>query len=153
MFPILRPILNKGGAGYYISREETVERLNPLVGKAHELLATYNAFLDSAGEQVKNQLEEHMPKMRMLLGKMCESVFSAGGIAPNGVGIAVPNETSLSDVLDLEREFRENAFEEIDTVHHQERTRAILKAVVEGSDGRLETVRYLMNRLPQHARD
>jgi hypothetical protein len=45
MFPILRPFLNKGGAGYSISRAETVERLKPHVERGLELLRTYSAAL------------------------------------------------------------------------------------------------------------
>ncbi|MDX1438450.1 MAG: hypothetical protein R3284_00970 [Rubricoccaceae bacterium] len=153
MFPILRPILNKGGAGYYISREETVRRLNPIVAKTHELQEAYNEVLPGLDDDLRTQVEAHMPKARMLLGKIAETVFSAGGTPPNGVDIEAAADTSLFDVLDLERGYRETVHEEIDAVHHQERTRAILKAVVQGSDDRLETLRAITNRLPQPARD
>lgn len=153
MFPILRPILNKGGAGLYITREETVERLNPIVSAAHELCEAYNVVLAGADAEVVDHIQPFMPKMRTLLGKLCETVFSAGGVAPNGVDVEAPADTSLFDVLEREREFHKVAKEEIDAVHHQERTRAILKAVVAGSEERLEAVRFITNRLPQPARD
>ena len=42
MFPALRPLLNKGGAGRYISREESVARLTPVAQHHIDLLLAYD---------------------------------------------------------------------------------------------------------------
>lgn len=160
MFPVLRPLLNKGGAGRYATREESVARLNPLVRRHHELLQAYGwalANLDDAA--VTAQIQGFMSRARTESGKLSETVFSMGGTPPNGTDLEPAGADSpagdaelLHHVLNLERDYHEAVRGEIDAIHHHERTRAILNVVKQGSEARQETVRTITNRLPQPAR-
>lgn len=161
MYPVLRPLLNKGGAGRYATREETIERLNPLIRLHHMLLRSYDdtlAGLNNVG--AREQVEMLMPRARTQSGKLSETVFSLGGTPPNGTDFEptclMPTRSDnelLHYVLDLERDYSEVVSEEIDAIHHQERTRAILKVVKDGSEVRQDVLRSIAIRLPQPARD
>ena len=161
MFRVLRPILNKGGAGRYATREESVVRLNPLVRRHHELLQGYEVALANLKDaDVAPKIVALMPRARTESGKLSETVFSMGGTPPNGTDLEpahVDNSSTdaelLHNVLNLERDYSEAVNDEIDAIHHHERTRAILKAVKVGSESRQETVRSITNRMPQPARD
>ena len=152
MFPVLRPILNRGGAGYSISRDETVEHLQPHIERGLALMRTYDATVPALGAEDAARLDALMPYLRTEVGKLYESVFSAGGTAPTGVGAVAPATGSDVDPLDAllrrEREFGKELLAEVDSVHHQERTRAILRAVAAGSTGRLDVLREFAARRP-----
>ena len=159
MFPVLRPILNKGGAGRYISREETAERLLPLVAQHNRLLQAYGYTLDRLDDTgAHERLDALMPYLRTHLAKLDETVYSAGGTPSNGTELE-PGETGrgrsdaemLYHLLDRERAYHDTLTDEIDAVHHQERTRAILGHLARGSETRLEALRTLTNRLPRPA--
>jgi hypothetical protein len=156
MFPLHRPLLNRGGAGYSISRAETAERLRPHVDGGLALLQAYAAVLprlrDRAGA---GRLEALMPYFRTELSKLYESVFSVGGTAPTGAALgfgagdgAESDGALLRGLIERERAFGNALRDEVDAVHHQERTRAILKAVAAGTDGRLDALRELAGRRP-----
>ena len=161
MFPALRPFLNKGGAGYSISRAETADRLRPLVERHLGLLQAYAAALPRlrtlpGGDAVAALV----PYLRTDLSKLGESIYSAGGGAPTGAALDFDAGAPGSDadvvqrLLELEKETREAAHDEIDAVHHQERTRAILKTLVNGADARAERLRAVagqVRRGPVHA--
>ena len=86
------------------------------------------------------------------IGKLYETIFSAGGTVPTGVGMRdehVPADDEgdpLTTLTRLERGFGKALREEVDSVHHQERTRAILRSVAAGSDGRLDVLREMAVR-------
>jgi hypothetical protein len=155
MFPVLRPFLNKGGAGHYISRQETVDRLVPLAEQHNALLRAYgDALAGLRDESAKRQLAALPPTLRTHLAKLNETIYSAGGKAPLGAGEGGTDGTDgerLYRVLDLERAYHRALTEEVDAVHHQERTRAILKHLARGSGERLEAVRTVTNRIPRPA--
>ena len=157
MFPILRPVLNKGGAGYSISREETVERLKPHVERGLELLRSYSAALPGMQDrEAVDRIEALLPYFRTELGKLYESIFSAGGTVPTGTEIDFSSRiaadgNSLQRLTEREREFSRALEEEVDSVHHQERTRAILRSVAAGSKGRLDALRELGSRRASRA--
>lgn len=159
MFPVLRPLLNKGGAGRYISREETVKRLLPLVEQHNRLLQAYHYTVERLQDgAAKEQVDALMPRLRTHLAKLDETIYSAGGTPPLGTHLR-PGETGrgrtdaemLYHVLDLERAFHDALTDEVDAVHHQERTRAILGHLARGSAERLEVLRTLTNPLPRPA--
>ncbi|MDX1418646.1 MAG: hypothetical protein R3181_01660 [Rubricoccaceae bacterium] len=159
MFPVLRPILNKGGAGRYISREETAERLVPLAAQHNRLVQAYHYLIERLQDPAaREQLGALTPYLRTHLAKLAETIFSMGGTPPNGTDLE-PGETGrgttdaeiLFHTLGLERDYRDALADEIDAVHHQERTRAILGHLRDGSETRLETLRSLTNRLPRPA--
>jgi hypothetical protein len=158
MFPVLRPLLNRGGAGFSISREETIERMRPHVARGLDLLRLYSAVLPAAEDrEIAHRLAPLMPFFRTELGKLYETIFSAGGTAPTGVDIDF--EAALGEIsrdpagflTAAERDFGRGVRDEIDAVHHQERTRAILKSVAAGSNGRLDVLRELAGRRPARA--
>lgn len=152
MFPVLRPFLNKGGAGYSVSRAETAERLKPHVERGLELLRSYSVALPGMQDrEAADRIEALLPYFRTELGKLYESIFSAGGTVPTGTEIDFSSRVAsdgnpLPKLTRREREFGRALEEEIDSVHHQERTRAVLKSVAAGSKGRLDALRELAGR-------
>lgn len=161
MYPVLRPILGRGGAGKYITRAESVERLLPYVPMHHRLLHAYDYTLERMRDDAgKERLLALMPLARTEAGKLSETIFSLGGTPSNGTNLE-PGETGvgsadaemLHHVADMERAYHDALLEEVDAVHHQERTRSILQAVATGSAARLEAIREITNRLPRPARD
>ena len=148
MFPALRPILNKGGAGRYISREESVERLRPISERHLDLLRTYDGVLAGLPDgPVKSRLEAMMPYLRTEVAKVSETMLSLGGTPASGAGRS-PAPVSLGTLKeqvdrlsDAERGFGSALTEESEAVHHQERTRAILNHNAEASASRMDLLR------------
>ena len=156
MFPALRPVLNKGGAGRYISREESVERLQPIVASQLHLLRAYDhASKRLADGSVRQRFEEViLPNIRTELNKLYETVFSLGGAAPTGsemdwtaADLDGDDETLLKTLLERDREFGRQLSEEMDGVHHQERTRAILGHNASKAEDRQTLLRSLLASL------
>ncbi len=151
MFPSLRPILNKGGAGRYISREESSERLIPVAQSHLDLLHTYDGALAAmpVGPS-REQLEAMMPYLRTEVAKMSETILSLGGVPPSGVDRDPAGPTAGSDrdlaqaLLDAENDFSSTIRTEVDEVHHQERTRAVLNHNAEASDARVNLLRAVV---------
>ncbi|MDT0631900.1 hypothetical protein RQM47_15005 [Rubrivirga sp. S365] len=158
MFPSLRPILNKGGAGRYISRAHSAERLQPIAERHIDLMYAYEAILDGLPAGLpKERLEALMPYLRTEIAKMSETILSLGGTPPSGVrrvpgGLDLPEADSAAGrpaldhvdaLLDAERDFGGAIRNEVDAVHHQERTRAILTHNAEASDARRGALRDL----------
>ncbi|HYE96804.1 MAG TPA: hypothetical protein VD962_11405 [Rubricoccaceae bacterium] len=157
MHPLLRPLLNRGGAGRYLSRAESVERLQPLVRQFNRLVMDYAAAEERlAGTRHAERLGTLAKALRTEGGKLFETVFSLGGKAPTGADLEPDADAlgrSAADVLyhllDTERAYHEALTEEVDAVHHQERTRAILGNVARGSAARLDALRELTARYPR----
>jgi hypothetical protein len=125
------------------------------VARGLDLLGLYSALLPRVEDrEIAHRLGPLMPFFRTELGKLYESIFSAGGTAPTGVdldfhgGIQHAARDPLGILVAGEREFGRGVADEIDAVHHQERTRAILKAIAAGSNGRMEVLRELAGRRP-----
>ncbi len=157
MFPALRPILNKGGAGRYISREMSVERLRPLSDRHLDLLQVYDRELAAlpAGPATE-RVTAMMPYLRTETAKMSETILSLGGATSTGAGreplAPVPGRSvrqRVEGLLDAERDFGTALRDEVDAVHHQERTRAILTHNAEASDTRLDLLRGILADLPR----
>ena len=149
MFQALRPILNKGGAGRYISRAESAERLVPVAARHLDLLDAYAGARSVAGDAAAPRLDGLLSLLRTEIGKIYETLFSLGGNAPTGAGrTAVPpaGDTDVERVealIDAERDFGAALSEESEAVHHQERTRAILMHNAARSGERLDALRAL----------
>lgn len=157
MYKYLRWFFNKGGAGRYISREQSVARLAPLIEKHLELLQSYDtAIARGLPEGTSEKITAAMDRCRTELNKLYETVFSLGGTAPTGTALK-PNGASVGEdpverlhtILRLENAYCDAVKKEIDAVHHQERTRGILKAVAQGSNQRLELLRELTVPYPR----
>lgn len=166
MFPALRPLLNKGGAGRYISRAESVERLRPIAERHLDLLYGYDRALATMPDgAAKEQVEAMMPYLRTEVAKVSETILSLGGAPPTGVGRDPQGRRSqpvgrgaagdrtlrqqVEDLLGGEREFGGALRDEADAVHHQERTRAILLHNAEASTSRADLLRAIAADLPR----
>ncbi len=153
MFPALRPILNKGGAGHYISREESVERLIPIIADQLGLLRDYDHVAKRLQSPVVRQRFEEvvLPNVRTELNKLYETILSLGGTAPTGAQMdwsdsdLSGNDTELlKEMLTRDRAFGGRLTEEAEAVHHQERTRAIIGHNAAKSGDRLNMLRALL---------
>ena len=137
--------LKQGWAGKTVGREETIERLNPILRTANELMQRLGAFAaESSDQDVKTRIEASLRIHRMDIGKLCETVFSCGGVAYSGTDLSpsdfagtisqdiVLNENTLSDMLAAESK-----------IEHQMRTRAILGVLQENQRARQNSLRNL----------
>lgn len=153
MFEALRPVLNRGGAGRYISRAESAERLVPVAARHLDLLYGYTGALAQLGDAgALARLESVMPYLRTEVGKIFETLLSFGGTAatgterpPTGTPTAGRTDAALLDaLLDAERDFGAAMSAEAQAVHHQERTRAILNHNAAASGKRLDVLREVV---------
>ncbi len=142
-------ILNKGWAGRTIDRQDTIDRVNPIIMDLTGLMHFYEDAAARLGGTAAGEIHAALKTLRGDIGKLCETVFSAGGVAYSGTDIE-PGSLKLSDSLFEELADRERAFcasiVEESEVEHQMRTRAIL--AVAGSNGatRLKMLRTLSGR-------
>ena len=148
--------LNKGWAGTTMSRAETTERINPLIRQHAELNHAY-AFATShvSDREAAAQLEALQKTARADVGKLRETVYSAGGVAYTGVE-QEPGDYTLGsggeDEAEMIRQLneKEEQFQQLLTdelkENHQIRTRAILSVVQANSLARLESVRGLTKK-------
>lgn len=146
-------LLKKGWAGRTISREETVERLNPLIRQLTVLMYAYRHAVDHLADRaIAAELDATLKTLRADLGKLSETVLSNGGVAYNGVdldpGSNAPGSNDdeiLFNLLDAEQAFHERVEAEQE-VEHQMRTRAILGVVKQNSRDRLGLLRAHTSR-------
>ncbi len=151
---MLNFFLNKGGAGVSLSRQETVNRLNPIIRSHYELNQAYSAFNDQIEDRdIADRLAGFLRTARIDIGKLAETVFSAGGVAYNGVDMrntsldVLPGkDTMLDDLLRREKQFQD-ALDAESEVQHQIRTQAILKNIQANSQAREKYLQELSHRM------
>jgi len=152
-------LLGRGWAGRTITRAETVDRLNPIVRRHIELNHHYEAVIREHPESnVVQTLRTLQRTARMDVGKISETIFSAGGSAYNGTELE-PSDFEpvgdpiemISDLIQRERSFKKMVMEDRETVEHQIRTRAILELVASNSDERLKTLTAIETELTRTA--
>ena len=157
MFSALRPILNKGGAGHYVTRAESAERVMPVAERHIDLFEAYRGVLgegtagDPAGlaaGPARERVQALMPFLRTEIAKMSETLLSYGATPPSGMGrtpeaLGETDAERLFTLAGRERDFGAALRAEVDAVHHQERTRAILGHNAAASDQRLDVLRDL----------
>ena len=154
MFSALRPILNKGGAGHYATRAESAARVLPVAERHIDLFEAYRGVLGSdaapglAAGPARERVEALMPFLRTEIAKMSETLLSYGATPPSGMGrspeaLGETDAERLFALADRERDFGAALRAEVDAVHHQERTRAILGHNAAASDQRLGVLRDL----------
>lgn len=145
-------LLGRGWAGRTISREQTIARINPLIEQHVKLNHSYRAVSRShSTPKVSRTVEGLLKTARTDVGKLSETVFSAGGSAYNGTDLE-PEDFDLGDddatmlaaLQDLEQDFHDTVTHERDEVEHQMRTRAILEVVQGNSEERLDTLTSLI---------
>jgi len=145
-------LLGRGWAGRTISREQTVERINPLIEQQIRLNHAYRAVVRSHSRPtVTEALEDVLKTARTDVAKLSEVVFSAGGSAYNGTDLEPEDfdlgdddRTMLDTLRDREVDFQEAVAYERNEVEHQMRTRAILEVVKGNSDERLDRIDTLL---------
>ncbi len=149
MFSALRPILNKGGAGHYATRAESAERLMPVAERHIDLFEDYRGALAAlAPGDARDRVAALLPLFRTEMAKMSETLLSYGVAPPSGMG-RTPTDLGRTDadrlvaLADRESAFTADLRGEVDAVHHQERTRAILGHNADASDRRLAVLRDL----------
>ncbi|WP_022835222.1 hypothetical protein [Salisaeta longa] len=152
--PIKSVLLNRGWAGKTITREETVERLNPIIEAHIRLNRAYGYVVaEHPNEHVTDGLGALQKTARADVGKLSETVLSCGGVAYNGTDIP-RGSISLGDdpadmllqLKDQEQAFQERLRDELDDINHQIRTRAILEVVKRNSAERLQVLRKMTSR-------
>lgn len=148
-------LLGRGWAGQTITRAETVQRLNPIVKQHIELNHNYEAAIRAIGLQpVTDALSAMQRTARMDVGKISETIYSAGGSAYNGTDLE-PGDFDLGErasdmvgsLISLERDFRNTVRTERDEIEHQIRTRAILELLESNSHDRLKALEKMKTRL------
>jgi len=140
-------LLKKGWAGRTIDRQQTIDRIDPLIKIMNELMQLYGA---AAREHTEGELFEtidaHLKTLRMDIGKMCEIVFSSGGAAYNGTDLT-PEDFDLgallADAITGKEAALEVALKEESELEHQMRSRAILEIVENNQKMRLNALRGL----------
>lgn len=154
MYPLIQSVMNRGGAGRSMTREESVEAILPLVDRHHALLHAYDAAIRSLGDRdVAARLNSGMNRARTELAKLKETVFSLAGTPPNGTDLD-PN-VRLGDtdaeiihaLNDAERDYRNALQDTLGLAHHQLRTTAILENNVIGSNARLDVLHPIVTRM------
>jgi len=152
--PIAEALLGKGWMGRTISREETVEHLNPLVEAHIKLNHAYRAVSRVAEDpRVEEALESLLKTARADVGKLSETIFSAGGSAYNGTDLEPEDfdlgsdlDTALPNLIEQEEAFQDAVKTERNDVEHQMRTRAILELVRDNSQERLSVIKRIQKR-------
>lgn len=143
-----KAFLNRGWAGRTISRQATIERLNPLIKMHHELNHAYHYAINHVSSiEVAARLEALLKTGRADIGKLSESVLSAGGVPYSGVDLE-PEAVRLSDeeglmldqLKESEESFHQGLSDEL-SEEHQIRTQAILSVVRSNSAARLDYLR------------
>lgn len=145
--------LNKGWAGRTLSRQETADRINPLLRRHHELNHRYEQAIRTVGDREAAQTISTFQKTaRADVGKLSETVLSAGHPAYTGVDLEAETFKMEGDeaaiirqLLESESEFEQLLSDELG-LEHQIRTRAVLSVVLENSRSRLEFLRGLEKR-------
>ena len=161
MYPVIKPILNLGGAGRSMTREESIDALNPVILRHSQVLLAYDAAIRSLEDRsIADALGDVMNRARTELAKLKETVFSLGGTPPNGVDLdpaSVRLGKSDAEILhaldDVERRYRDTLRDAIGMPHQQIRTTAILENNVKGSDIRLGILHPLVSRMRRPADD
>jgi hypothetical protein len=154
MYPLLQPILNRGGAGRSMTREESVEALVPLVVEHQRLLLAYEAAIRTLGDRgLADRLNDGMNRARTELGKLRETIFSLGGDSPNGVGLDTDVHLGTTDAeivhaLDeRERAYRDALARNLALPHHQLRSTAIIENNIKGTKARLDVLHPVVTRM------
>lgn len=151
--------LQKGWAGKTISRQETIERITPLI---HQLVALNHYYTYAADhlsdESTAERFRELLKTSRTDLGKLNETVLSCGGASYHGTDLEPEDFTldgdapeMLNRLQELEQDFQDALAAQLDSGDHQMRTRAILSVVQTNSRTRLEHLSHALRGQPRRA--
>lgn len=146
--------LNRGGAGISIRREETVQRLNPLIERLIALNHCHNYIIQHTSDPATAERLEAFQKIaRADVGKLAETVLSSGGVPYNGTdmepsdfNLGTDEDSMLREMTDRERAFLDAIEDEKDVRHHI-RTQAILEKVRANSKARADFLEDAIKRI------
>jgi hypothetical protein len=151
--PLVKLLFNRGGIGQSMSRSETVERVNPLIEQHMRLNKGYNTVIEAlSDDEIAEQLQAFQKTARADVGKLAETILSAGGTAYNGVelrdvtfDLGEDDTDRLFALRDREQALHEAVTDELKD-NHQMRTRAILEVVQANSAERLDYLKGVTKR-------
>ncbi len=142
----LDTVLNKGGAGFSMSRADTITAVNPVLEQHARLNHAYEqAAARLAGRPIAQQLHAHQRVARMDVGKLSETVLSAGGTPYTGTDVE-PGSEPLPEDDDVLRYLADRERNLLDAIEHELarghmiRTTAILALIQTHSRERLTLV-------------
>ncbi|MDA0874152.1 MAG: hypothetical protein O3C45_03730 [Bacteroidetes bacterium] len=139
--------LQKGWAGRTIDRAATIDRINPMIRTMNELMQLYIAASETESRaSMKQAIEDSLRTLRMDIGKMCEIVFSCGGVAYSGTDLETGQfrlGSGQSEAIAAKEAALRSALGAEAGIEHQMRTRAILQNVDINQKTRMEAVRGL----------
>ncbi len=143
----LGTVLNKGGAGTSLGREATVAALVPIMERhIHVNHAYEQAIAALDGRPLADQLRAEQRIARMDVGKLGESILSAGGTPYSGVQIEPGSEVLPAEPHKMLEALRDREKDLLDATDdalgqdHMIRTLAILGNVQAHSRARLALV-------------
>jgi hypothetical protein len=142
-------LLNKGWAGTTIDRAETVDRINPVIRSLTELMHYYEFAASQSAQMGKETIAQSQRTLRMDIGKLCETVYSCGGVAYSGTDIEPGSLTLDGSVPDRLTEHERAFCDLVDAegaIEHQIRTRAVLGVARANGEARLAMIRSLAGR-------
>jgi hypothetical protein len=153
-------VFQKGGFFQSLSREETVDRLNPLAEQLTRLNNVYETAKQRLALSDRPEIAAFAPRIsadqrfaRMDVGKLNETIFSCGGTAYNGTSLepgelALPTDLRhLADELQRREQAHQEDLAESLKLDHQIRTQAVLGNLVAHSEARLSTLDDLRRTL------
>ena len=151
-------VLNKGWAGKSLSREETVERLNPLLRRHVELNYAYDyAIGQLGGDEASEQMGRFQKTARNDVGKVRETILSSGGVAYSGVDLEPDaivlhgeRDQMLDQLVEQEQALLDHVREEqsLNGLEHHMRTKAILENLHQNSQERLNFLKTQRKKQP-----
>ena len=162
MYPLVKSVMNRGGAGRSMTRQESAESLMPLVRQHHNLLHAYGAAIRHLGDRdLAARLNDGMNRARTELSKLKESIFSLAATPPNGtdldpdIRLGDTDEEIIYTLDEAERAYRDALHDTVGFAHHQLRTTAILENNLTGSEARIGVLHPIVTRMrrPETHRD
>ena len=140
-------VLNKGWAGESLSREETIQRLNPLLRRHIELNHSYDYLIVHLdGDEASEQMGRFQKVARNDVGKVRETILSSGGVPHSGIDLE-PDDIALDggrdemfdQLMEQEQALLDHIEEEqsLSGREHHMRTKAILENLHKNSQERL----------------
>lgn len=137
-------LLKQGWAGRTISRAETIDHLNPIIRTMTVAMHHWRVAESTLNGDAARNVSAALKTLRMDIGKMCETVFSCGGVAYSGTDLDPDSFKADSDiwaVLSEQETAIANALLPQQEIEHHMRTRAILAKVASNHEERVRLIR------------
>jgi len=139
-------LLNRGGAGKSITRNETAEAMGDLVRPLTSIVRTYERLAENVGDdQAAGKIAASQNRTRSDVAKLSEIILSTGGITPRDaepLSSSDDPDTLIRALNAAERGFRDSLEESLKMKHHY-RTIAVLETLHKNTEERIRLVREL----------